>query len=154
MLAQCRREDSNLHSLNGNQVLNLARQHFPRKASAVDSCSKPFRVSTFRRISWALALYAPGGGMGNSVGKMLAKWARRMAPCPPGFLADLVAPPETEKRRFIGLLLRKKRETGSWGVCDRTLPGSGQPRKLPSAPEPHLLLPAKGPDCAGFSSCH
>jgi hypothetical protein len=29
VLLQCRREDSNLHSLNGNQVLNLARLPIP-----------------------------------------------------------------------------------------------------------------------------
>ena len=80
-----------------HQALNLTGLHFARKALAVDSCGKPFLVSTFRRISRALALYAPGVRMGNSVGKMLAKRARRMAPYPPGFLADVVARHETEE---------------------------------------------------------
>jgi hypothetical protein len=61
---ECRREDSNLHSLNGNQVLNLARLPVPPLR-----LQRPCRLQRRRRRCFNLMSGAPGSSSAAARGR-------------------------------------------------------------------------------------
>src|SRR5262249_21760913 len=69
---KCRREDSNLHSLNGNQVLNLNPVPFRRVGAALRSRLSIRNFRQLRHYRYLVTFYWHWAGTGNNCSKIAA----------------------------------------------------------------------------------